>query len=682
MSVAVSILLITHNHERYIERAIASIESQHTDRTIEVVVADDASTDRTRALVTAWASTSRMSVRVLPKAGHLGITRNYARGFAACHGEYIAVLEGDDEWISVEKIERQAAALDENRHLTMSANRVLLYDDASGASVVIPTIGSVSFLTEISDQQLARSNWFATFSCCMYRADVLRSLDPSVFEVTAYDWLVNMAVTAHGNAAFLPEVMTLYRQHAGGEWSQRKQRDRDTQLQALIPEYIRILGPRVAHDLTRAARETKQRLRASVFDKGSVPTLDPALVALPIPRVSLAQPPRVSVVMTVYNHREYVLEAVNSVLDQTIDDIELIVVDDGSIDGSITPLADLDDPRLRVYQLGQNLGAAAALNIAIQQTRANLIAVINSDDVWEPLKLARQLTVFDETPDVGAVFTGVRLIGEDGKSLSADQLPEWHQIFRQRNRTQAAWLRRFFDGGNCLCHPSVLIRREFYEKHGLMDNRLRQIPDLRQWITLVKHYPIVVLGDEELVRFRILADHANASSQSAPNLIRGVREHLEVNEHFFEDVSDQQLLDGFGDVLRDTDFNSPLERACAVAFLWLDVPGSIHPLNRAQGLRELRALLGDPEAALILRDRYQFTDISLHELSRLSDDLPAIEQGKWVATSAGGDHAGTLTRASAAELLGEVRQRLRQGGLRRAVRAGFRLIRRRSRRAD
>jgi glycosyltransferase involved in cell wall biosynthesis len=626
----ISVLLVTHNHEKYVERAIASIESQLTDRSVEVVVADDLSTDATLDLLGAWAKRSKFSVRVLPKAEHLGITRNYARGFAACAGTYVAVLEGDDEWIAVDKLERQAAVLDANRQLSMVANRVLLYDEDSGDSRVIPLIGHDRFLTEVSDRQLAVSNWFATFTACMYRRSVLEKLDPAVFETTAYDWLVNMAVTAHGNAGLLPEVMSLYRQHSAGEWSRKKNLDRDLQLQSLIPQYTAILGDRVSHELSYAATQIEKRIQRAMDGMApGKPATPRGVTPLPIPRVERADAPRVSVVMAAYNHAPFILEAVESVLAQTERDLELIVVDDGSRDRSMKAIATVNDPRLRIYRLGVNQGGAAALNVAIQQSRSRLIAVINSDDAWEPTKLERQLEVLDARPEVGAVFTDVRLVGPDSRPLAPEAVPAWSGIFRQENRSQGAWLRRFFADGNCLCHPSVLIRREYYEKYGLMDNRLRQIPDLQQWITLVKHYPIVVL-DEQLVRFRLLPDHANASSGSEPNIIRGVREHLDVNERFFDDCSDELLLDGFGDDLRDRDFHTPQERACAIAFLWLDVKSSLHAVNRVQGLRELRALLGEPESAALLLKRYAFTDLHLHDLARRPDSLPAAIHADWV----------------------------------------------------
>lgn len=612
MAVDVSVLLVTYNHERFIRSALASIRSQVTTRSIEIVVADDNSTDNTMSIVAEWAASHPdLVVRVLPQQPRLGITLNYYRGFSQCHGRLVAVLEGDDEWIAVDKIEKQADVLDGREHLALVANRVLLYDEAHSDSSVIPLIGLDSFLTELSSREIAEHNWFATFSCCMYRVEMVNRIPVEVFETTSYDWAINIAVTEFGDAGFLPEVMTLYRVHSGGQWSQQDQVHRDQQLQRLIPQYIKMFGNRVGPELTRSLRQVEERLKQSIHRIIEDPNLEPGDgTAINVPRVAETAP-RVSVVMTSYNHGQYVLEAANSVLDQTMGEFEFIVVDDGSSDDSLDTLARITDPRLRVYRLAHNQGAAAALNIAIQQARSELIAVINSDDIWEPTKLARQLEVMEAKPHLGAVFTGVRFIGSDGDPLVPEAIPEWNTVFRQPNRSQAQWLRYFLTNGNCLCHPSVLIRRAFYVEYGLYDNGLRQIPDLQRWITLVKHWPIEVLADEELVQLRLLPQELNASSLSRPNIVRGYREHLAINETFFEGCSTDLLLEGFGDILREPLINTVEERACEIALLWLDTPGPMQSLNRAQGMRELRALLGNPKTGRLLRTRYGIDDLSL-----------------------------------------------------------------------
>jgi glycosyltransferase involved in cell wall biosynthesis len=609
-----SVLVVTYNHERFIERALASIASQEFDGSIEVVVADDASDDATVSLVRAWAEQVDFEVRVLPLQPRLGITQNYYRGFSACHGRYIAVLEGDDEWISVEKLQLQVDLLEKHSDLTMAATRILLYDDATGSSSVRPLIGLDTTHIEVTSRQLADSNWFATFSCCMYRAETLERLAPEIFETTAYDWLINMAVTEFGNAGLVPAVATLYRIHQNGHWSQARQHDRDEQIRSLLPRYIELVGPNLGRELTRYMHALDTRVAAGVdMPEAAAAVTDEDQVRLPVPRVSGTRRPRVSVVVPCYNHEPFVVSAINSVLDQTMPDFELIVVDDGSADGSMRAVASLSDPRLRVYCLDQNQGAAACLNFAIQQARSEFVAVLNSDDMWEPHKLERQLEVFEERPEIGAVFTGARFIDESGLPLPPERVPRWNDVFRQPNRTRAQWLRYFFENGNALCHPSVLIRRAFYAEHGLYDNRMRQLPDLDRWITLVKHYPVVVLGDEDLVRFRLLASEQNASSSSRANVVRGLHEHLAIDETFFDGCSNELIVEAFVDVLRHPHIAEEDERECELAFLWWNTPCGMQDINRVHAQRLMRRLMGRADTARLMVTRYGFNDLSLHQ---------------------------------------------------------------------
>ncbi|MCZ2822352.1 glycosyltransferase [Modestobacter sp. VKM Ac-2977] len=627
----VSVLLVTYNHERFIERALASIASQALDGDIEVVVADDSSEDQTLAIVQEWAGTVPFDVRVLPRQPRLGITQNYHRGFSACRGRYIAVLEGDDEWISVDKLQLQADLLEKRPDLSMSATRILLYDELTGSSSALPLIGLDSMEIEVTSRQLADSNWFATFSCCMYRAETLERLNPEIFETTAYDWLINMAVTEFGNAGLVAEVATLYRIHQNGKWSQARQRDRDEQIRALLPRYIELIGSNVGRELTRYMHGLDARVAQSVdLPEATAAVSDEHSVALPVPRVTNPRRPRVSVVMPCYNHEPFVVAAINSVLDQTMADFELIVVDDGSSDASMRAVASVSDERLRVYRFAHNQGAAASLNFAIQQTRAEHVALINSDDMWEPHKLERQLEVLERRPEVAAVFTGARFVDEAGNPLPPHRLPRWNTVFRQPSRTQAQWLRFFFENGNALCHPSVLIRRSFYVEHGLYDNRMRQLPDFERWITLVKHHPIAVLGDEDLVRFRLLPSEQNASSASRANVVRGLHEHLAIDEHFFEGVSTDLIVEGFGDLLRDQHVAEADELACELAFLWWDTPCPMQEVNRVHALRLLRELMGNPDTARMMVTRHGFTDLTLHMYAGAHERTMSEPQLEWL----------------------------------------------------
>jgi len=125
--------------------------------------------------------------------------------------------------------------------------------------------------------------------------------------------------------------------------------------------------------------------------------------------------PAVSVVIPTYNRARYVVEAVRSVLDQTDPDFELIVVDDGSTDGTRTALAPYLD-RLR-YVAQENRGMASARNRGIREARGGLVALLDSDDRWEPRLLAAVRAAFASDPEVGAVFVAEREMDESGRVL-------------------------------------------------------------------------------------------------------------------------------------------------------------------------------------------------------------------------------------------------------------------------
>jgi glycosyltransferase involved in cell wall biosynthesis len=112
--------------------------------------------------------------------------------------------------------------------------------------------------------------------------------------------------------------------------------------------------------------------------------------------------PRVSVVIPVRNGKDYLQEALDSVLQQSFTDLELLLIDDGSTDDDYDRYA-LQDERIRVIHL-TGTGVSRARNAGMAQSRGELIAFLDADDVWFPGKLQAQVRYFDAHPDVGVVF--------------------------------------------------------------------------------------------------------------------------------------------------------------------------------------------------------------------------------------------------------------------------------------
>jgi glycosyltransferase involved in cell wall biosynthesis len=129
--------------------------------------------------------------------------------------------------------------------------------------------------------------------------------------------------------------------------------------------------------------------------------------------------PRVSVLLTCYNHLAYLPTALESVRNQTFRDFEVIAIDDGSTDGSREWLREQEG--IQVVFNPANLGTYGTLNRALALASGEFIAVLNDDDVWAPKKLARQVALLDESPEVALVHTGGRFI--DGSGAVRDGNP-------------------------------------------------------------------------------------------------------------------------------------------------------------------------------------------------------------------------------------------------------------------
>jgi hypothetical protein len=242
--------------------------------------------------------------------------------------------------------------------------------------------------------------------------------------------------------------------------------------------------------------------------------------------------PRVSVAIAAYNHAPFVRECIESVQAQTFTDWEIVVTDDGSSDGTAEILRELaaTDPRVRVQSFAANQGACVAINDAITRARGEFIAILNSDDRFLPDKLAQQVDFLDRNPEQAAVFTRPRLIDERGRPF-ADTEHKDYRIFEVANRSRRAWLDHFFHAGNCLCHPSVLIRRACYGELGAYDPRLAQLPDLDMWVRVCSRHEIHIL-DERLVDFRIRDGERNASAARPEVLAREPWERLQILRHY------------------------------------------------------------------------------------------------------------------------------------------------------
>lgn len=241
-------------------------------------------------------------------------------------------------------------------------------------------------------------------------------------------------------------------------------------------------------------------------------------------------PPLVSVIIPSYNHEKFVGEAIQSVLNQTFQDFEIIITDDGSSDKTLEKIKGFSDSRIRVFENDTNRGASYTSNRCILNATGKYIAMLSSDDSWHPNKLQKQVDYLENHRDVYAVFSKINWVDERSVQISNPNF-YYHNVFEVKNRSQLEWLNLFFFFGNCLCHPSSLIRHTVYDEIGMFNPMLAILPDFDFWTRLCLHYEIYIL-DEKLVNFRHFADETNASGANASNSARTVFEARQILSHY------------------------------------------------------------------------------------------------------------------------------------------------------
>lgn len=227
-------------------------------------------------------------------------------------------------------------------------------------------------------------------------------------------------------------------------------------------------------------------------------------------------PPRVSVVVPNYNYGAYLGRRIDSILAQTISDIEVILIDDASTDDSrdvMTPF--LDDPRVRLIINHVNHGGPFhSWNIGVNEATADYVWIAEADDLSHHSFLERMLRILDYHPTVGIVYCQSAIIDDEGQVTGS--LAQWMATFDNDR-----WRTSFVENGRYECRTmlcrfceipnvsSAVFRRDAYVMSGGADETLRLTGDWKLYLNLLQHWDIAFVA-EELNYFR----HHSGSARS------------------------------------------------------------------------------------------------------------------------------------------------------------------------
>lgn len=554
----VSVSLITYNHAAFIAQAIESVLMQQTSFDFELLIGEDDSRDGTRQIVLDYRKRFPDRIRLLLNDrknvvyvnGKPTGLWNFANNIRHSRGEYIALLEGDDYWISPHKLQKQVEFLENNRDCALCFHNVRILDETDPARQELhyPRPGPDRYDLE----DLLRGNFMHTCSV-MYRSRLFDDFPSWYFKCPLGDWPLHVLNAQHGRIGYLDEVMGVYRKHAQGAWSaqtqaqilagsihtarwirtgltpaQRKHLDAGTvRWYRDAIEICRSTGdPKAAGRFAAAylrrfpfRRDTDRLYLMKLAIRGSVtrqrpPSTPPrSLVpadtddapqdALPSPQHPVfdadKRAPLVSFLVPVFNGGPFLAECLESILAQDFGDYELLLSDDGSTDGSAAVIERYArrDRRIRWWRNPRNLGIGGNFNACLKAAQGRYIKYVLQDDkLIDPSVVRRMVAALESDPSVVLVVSAAQLIDAQSRPIKV----------RDSFGRAGVWdgkqiiVRCLEQDANLIGEPSLALFRRSQAARGF-DEGLKQLLDLEMWFHLLEQGRLAYL-DQPLCAFR------------------------------------------------------------------------------------------------------------------------------------------------------------------------------------
>lgn len=198
--------------------------------------------------------------------------------------------------------------------------------------------------------------------------------------------------------------------------------------------------------------------------------------------------PTISVIIPVYNGETTIRETIESVLNQTFTDFELIVIDDGSTDSTWEAIAQISDPRIQAFSY-PNCGSNASRNRGLEKSSGTYISFIDADDLWTPDKLESQYRTLQDCPEAGLAYSWTDCIDESSQFLRPDSRATFSgDVFAPM------LLAHFLSNGS-----NPLIRRQVFQKLGNFDETLKFAEEWEMYLRVARHYPFVVVPKPQIL---------------------------------------------------------------------------------------------------------------------------------------------------------------------------------------
>lgn len=200
--------------------------------------------------------------------------------------------------------------------------------------------------------------------------------------------------------------------------------------------------------------------------------------------------PKITVFMAVYNGQKYLKEAIDSVLSQTFKNFELLIINDGSTDDSVSIIESYSDSRIRLLQNEKNLGITGTRNRGIKEMRGEYLTVLDCDDIAPPKRLAKQFNFLEKNPDFGLVGGQTQIIDDQSRPTGTI----WKNAYSPEEMKAVLLF------ACCISNPAVTIRAAALPPDGYLD--FEGACDYDLWQRMSRHWKIWNLP-EIMVKYRI-----------------------------------------------------------------------------------------------------------------------------------------------------------------------------------
>lgn len=323
----------------------------------------------------------------------------------------------------------------------------------------------------------------------------------------------------------------------------------------------------------------------------------------------MSQEKLVSVTINAYNCEKYIAQTLTSVINQSYKNLQIIVVDDASSDATAKIVKNFDDSRVELYVLEKNGHISNANNECYRRVRGEYMVHIDSDDIMLPDLIEKTVGFLEENAQYGAVFCRPTIIDQNGIDVQNEFL---ENVFCINAKSQADFIRLFFDSSNHLSHSGCAIRKSVIDDIGFHDISLCYLHDFDYWTRLVLKYPIYVL-QQPLFKYRMDATGSHNSALSTQKTLAHNTEYARIIYKMINACPDNLFLEAFAERLKFTGKHTHEETEIEKAFLLQDGL-MVLPQNRMLSILKFAQLFQDKSYVELARDKFNFTIRDFYKL--------------------------------------------------------------------